>query len=125
MKRLMATTFLLFALAAVSFAQSSNLYKLTSTDNADVVLKIMNDELKLTQEQFSAVRDLLYGSAKSQAEQYARKENQSGQNLEVIVTRQTQHIEGNLKQILGDAGFAAYTKKKASIEERVKAILKN
>jgi hypothetical protein len=125
MKRLMATTFLLFALASISFAQSSNLYKLTSTDKADVVLKIMNDELKLTQEQFSAVRDLLYGSAKSQMEQYARKDNQSGQNLEVIVTRQTQHIEGNLKQILGDAGFAAYTKKKASIEERVKAILKN
>ncbi len=126
MKKILATSslFLLFAVAA--FAQtSSDLFKMQSATDAEIVLKALATELKLEGDQFAKVREILSKSALSQQEQAQRKENQNPEMESMILNRQTLHIEANLKGVLGEEKFKLYETAKAKIAQQVKSMRKN
>lgn len=128
MKKLFTTFSLLVAFVAFSFAGNSTLYAFTKTEDADAVLKVLNAELTLTQTQFTQVRDLLYGSARSQSELLKSEKGKDPVYAEAVVTRQSAHIEANLKSLIGEDKYKIYDSKKADIEKKVaevKSKLKN
>lgn len=122
MKKLLSIATLVLFGATVAFAQESfQLYKFNSQRDAEKVLKVLNAELKLNAEQYKTVEDLLFKSAQSQVELYAKEQNKDIHMVEMIVTRNTRHIEGNLQSILGEKLFKSYTDKKAAIVKSVQA----
>lgn len=126
MKKFLATStfFILFAVAA--FAQTgSDLYKMKTAADAEIVLKALAAELRLEGNQFALVREILTKSATSQQEQAQRKENLTPEMESMIVTRQTLHIETNLKNVIGEEKFKQYELAKAKIAEQVKNLRKN
>jgi hypothetical protein len=126
MKKILATStfFILFAIAA--FAQTtSDLYKMKSATDAEIVLKALSSQLNLTGDEFSKVREILTKSALSQSEQAQRKENQTPEMENMILTRQTLHIETNIKGVIGEEKFRLYESLKAKITEQVKGLRKN
>jgi hypothetical protein len=127
MKRLFATSVMVLAFAAAIFAQKSfNLYNFDNTKSADAVIKVLNNELLLTPDQFTKVRDLLYASAKGQAELKQNKDaGNTAQQQDAMVTRQTMHIEGNLKAILGEDKYKRYEAIKPTLEQKLKDLPKN
>ena len=109
MKRIFATSVLFLALAVGAFAQSStNLFKMTSVEDADLVLKVLTTDLHLDPAVHGQVRELLQKSAKSQAEQMMRMQSKDEQMESAIVTRQSLHIETNLKNIIGEDKYKQY-----------------
>lgn len=127
MKKTFVSAFLILFASAALLAQTSqsNLFKFRNVQDADVVLKALNSELKLTAEEFPKVQNLLNTSAQSQETLYAKPENKDQQMVDVIVTRQSNHIEANLKEILGATKYKQYVDAKATIEQKVKLALKN
>lgn len=126
MKKILSTSvfFILFAVAA--FAQTqSDLYKMKSATDAEIVLKAMAAELKLEGEQFAKVREILTKSAISQQEQAQIKENNTPGMESMIVNRQSLHIEANLKGVLGEEKYKLYETSKAKIAEQVKGMKKD
>lgn len=123
----MTTLFFAVAFTVLTFAQgSSQLYRMTTKQQADAVVSVLNTELKLSAEQTAQVRDIIYGSLKGQAE-VMRPElspNDVAQN-NALLERQTLHIEGNLKSIVGDEKYKAYETAKPSLQAKVQAALKN
>lgn len=120
MKKLFSITMLVLFGAAVAFAQESfQLYKFNSQRDAEKVLKALNAELKLNAEQYKSVEDLLFKSAQSQVELYAKEQNKDVHMVDMIVTRNTRHIEGNLQNILGEKLYKTYNDKKAAITKAV------
>jgi hypothetical protein len=115
MKKLF-TTIICAAFAVVSFAQSSNLFNMKSADDADKVLKVIASELKLEGESFTKVREILVKSAESQAELAARKEFATPDMQAAIVTRQTAHIDVNLKGVLTEAQYQTYLTSKEKMQ---------
>ncbi len=127
MKKIFASAFLLLAFAAMSFGQQAySLYKLSGGQaDADIVLKAMSIELKLTEAEFPKVKELITTSARSQAELFSKPESKNPETAAMIVNRQTNHIEANLKNILGEDRFKKYTEVKAAIEAKAKELGKN
>ena len=128
MKKLLTTFTLIVTLVAFSFAGNSTIYAFTKIEDADAVLKVLNTELTLTQTQFTQVRDLLYGSARSQAELLKTEKGKDPVYADAVIIRQTAHIEANLKSLVGEDKFKIYQSKKADIEKQVaelKSKLKN
>ena len=126
MKKLFATTLILLSVIAFSFAQqtvASDFYLMKNTHDAELVLKAINNELKLSETTFAQVRDLLFTSAKSQAEQITP--TIETERVNIIKTRQTAHIENQLKTILGLDKFNIYQQKKAAMDTKLKELKKN
>ena len=126
MKKLFATTLILLSIIAFSFAQqtvASDFYLMKNTHDAELVLKAINNELKLSETTFAQVRDLLFASAKSQAEQITP--TIETERINIIKTRQTVHIENQLKTILGLDKFNIYQQKKAAMDTKLKELKKN
>jgi hypothetical protein len=126
MKKIFATStiFILFAVAA--FAQTqSDLYKMKTASDAEIVLKALSSQLNLTGDEFAKVREILNKSALSQQEQAARKENQTPEMESMILNRQTMHIETNLKGVIGEEKYKLYESLKVKIAEQVKSLRKN
>ena len=126
MKKLFATTLILLSVIAFSFAQqtvASDFYLMKNTHDAELVLKAINNELKLSETTFAQVCDLLFASAKSQAEQITP--TIESERVNIIKTRQTAHIENQLKTILGLDKFNIYQQKKAAMDTKLKELKKN
>lgn len=101
------------------FAQSGNsLYKFTSERQADILLKAISSEFKTTEAEFVKINELMSGSARSQVEQYQQEAAKDVNMVEMIVNRQTRHIEANLEQILGADKFKEYQKALPAIEKK-------
>ncbi|MFN8286041.1 MAG: hypothetical protein U0V74_04770 [Chitinophagales bacterium] len=127
MKKIFASAFLIMAFAAMSFGQQAyNLYKLSGgAAEADLVLKAMNIELKLTDAEFPKVKELITASARSQQELFTKPESKNPETATLIVQRQTTHIESNLKNILGEDRYKKYLEVKPAIEAKAKELGKN
>lgn len=127
MKKIFSSALLVLLFSAVSFAQTStySLYKFNSTAESDIVLKALNLELKFSEAEFAKVQDILNASARSQSELYKLPDNKNPENITLIVNRQTMHIEGNLKNIIGEDRYKKYIAAKASIEAKAKELGKN
>ena len=126
MKKLFATTLILLSVIAFSFAQqtvASDFYLMKNTHDAELVLKAINNELKLSETTFAQVCDLLFASAKSQAEQITP--TIESERVNIIKTRQTAHIENQLKTILGLDKFNIYQQKKAAMDTKLKELKKS
>lgn len=126
MKKTIACILLTFILY-IAFAQNtSSLYRITTRQQADIVLKAISTEVNLTNDEFSQLRDLLYASASGQEEISKQPGGNTQQTIESIVIRQTLHIEENMKNLIGADKFKLYQTKKAAIEKRAQTIsLKN
>lgn len=127
MKKIFASAFLMLAFAAISFAQTGTpLFQFTKGQaDADIVLKAISLEIKLSDTEFPAVRELLSKSAASQVELFGKPENKDPEQAKLIWMRQTAHIEGNLRNILGEDKFKLYQDHKAAIEAKAKELGKN
>ncbi len=127
MKKIFSSALLVLLFSAVSFAQTStySLYKFNSTAESDIVLKALNLELKFSEAEFAKVQDILNASARSQSELYKLPDNKNPENITLIVNRQTMHIEGNLKNIIGEDRYKKYVAAKATIEAKAKELGKN
>lgn len=124
MKKLILSFFAVAMIAVSATAQSSfQLYKFTESKQADVVLKVLSSELKLNDNQFSSIKQLIMGSAQSQIEQYKSELAKNPEHVANIVRRQSTHIEGNLKNILGEDKYKIYESSKSGIEKKVQEML--
>jgi hypothetical protein len=126
MKKSILSFVFVAAFAMVAFAQqSTELYKFSTPADAEKVLKVLNTELKLSPNDFALVRNLLEKSALSQSE-FAKTENaKDAATAKVILERQTRHIEGNLKNIIGEDRYNAYELAKPAITKKVADFGKN
>ncbi|MCW5907439.1 MAG: hypothetical protein KIS94_06245 [Chitinophagales bacterium] len=126
MKKFITTSVLFVAFAVAAMAQTqSDLFKMTTEADADVVLKVLSTELKLSTEEFSKVREILVKSAQSQAQSLQDKNLNTPEMQVNVLRRQTLHIETNLKTILGEEKFKAYEAAKTKLTEQVKGNRKN
>ncbi len=124
MKKLILSLFAIAIIAVSVNAQSSfQLFKFTESRQADVVLKVLSSELKLSDSQFSSIKQLIMGSAQSQVEQYKSELAKNPEHVANILRRQTTHIEGNLKTILGEDKYKIYEGSKAGIEKKAQEML--
>lgn len=126
MRKLLTATLITFSVMAFSFAQqtvASDFYLMKTQKDAEYVLKAINLELHLSETEFNKVKELLFASAKSQGEQL--QSNTDTERLNIIKTRQTAHIESNLKSIIGLDKYNIYLNKKAAIEAKLKELKKN
>ena len=122
MKKLFTTLLTITIFTAFSFAQQqSGLFLFKNPTKADVVLKVLHGELKLTESQFTQIRDLIMSSAKSQAELFKTPENQTPEMTRAIEMRQTTHIEENMKNIMGADKFKIYQEKKTELAAKVQS----
>ena len=122
MKKSIATLLLFVLVTATTFAQQTNsLYRFTSKEQAEVVVKAIDAELQLNEKVLSNVRELIYASAESQKEMSARGENTNASAIEEIVRRQTMHIEQNMKTLIGEEKFTLYLQKKSAIEKKLQS----
>lgn len=120
MKKLFAT--LLIMIAIITFTTAQNgfvLYKMTNTGEVEIVLKTLTHELKLSEPEVNKVRELLYESAKGQAELFQKPQNSTPEAIQNIVRRQTGHIEGSLEEIIGGDKFKKYLQVKPTIEKKL------
>ena len=127
MKKLLTTALLALSVIAYSFAQQTvadDFYLMKTQKDAEFVLKAINMELHLNEPDFAKVQDVLFASAKSQGEQFASTPAPDAERTNIIKTRQTAHIENNLKVILG-AKYNVYLDNKAKIEANLKTLKKN
>lgn len=126
MKKCITTSvlFVAFVIAAIAQAQS-DLFKMTTEADADVVLKVLSTELKLNHEEFSKVREILVKSAQSQAQSLQDKNLNTPEMQVTVLKRQTLHIEANLKNVLGEEKYKSYEAAKAKLAEQVKGMRKN
>jgi hypothetical protein len=123
MKKLLTTAIILFAVMAFSFAQqtvASDFYLMKTQQDAEQVLKAINSELHLAEAEYAKVKELLVTSSKSQEEQL--KSFTEAERLNIIKTRQTAHIENNLRGIVGVDKYNIYLNKKADIEAKLKSL---
>lgn len=126
MKKILATSTLFILFATVALAQNqSDLYRMKTATDAEIVLKALSSQLNLSGDEFAKVREILTKSATSQGEQAQRKENHTPEMENMILTRQTLHIETNLKSVIGVEKFKLYETSKAKILEQVKSLRKN
>ncbi len=126
MKKLLTTALITFSVMAFSFAQqtvASDFYLMKTQQDAEYVLKALNQELHLSETDFNKVKELLLTSAKSQQEQF--RLSPDAERISIIKTRQTASIENNLKRIIGEDKYKIYQNKKASIEASLKGLNKN
>lgn len=118
-------TILLFFLffSSICFAQQgSSLYRFTGKEQAEKVSKVLHEELQLSEESFTEMKELLIGSAESQMEMTQLPENTNPSSIENMVRRQTVHIEQNMKTIIGEEKFKMYLEKKGAIEKKTQSI---
>ncbi len=126
MKKLMFTTLLLLAVTVATFAQSSfKLFRFTNLAQAELVLKSIGSEVKLTAAQTDQIRTLFTQNVTHQAEIFDKAENTQGDRYNMYMTRQTGHLEGNLRTILGEETYKQYEAAKPAIEAKVLASTKN
>ena len=126
MKKLLTTALVTFSVVAFSFAQqtvASDFYLMKTQQDAEYVLKALNQELHLSETDFNKVKELLLTSAKSQQEQF--RLSPDAERISIIKTRQTASIENNLKRILGEDKYKIYQNNKARIEASLGAAKKN
>ncbi len=125
MKKLLTTAFVTLSVIAFSFTQqtvASDFYLMKTQKDAEYVLKALNLELKLSEQEFTKVKELLFVSAKSQEEQL--KSLTDAERLNIIKTRQTAHIENGLRTIIGLDKYNIYLNQKASLETKLKELKK-
>lgn len=121
MKRVIVTTMFCFGLNFLFAQQITDLYKFNSQVDAERVITILKNELKLSSDEFIAVSELLLVSAKSQIELSGKEQNKDAYEASTILRRQTQHIEANLQNIIGVERFKLYQSQKSAIEAKTKA----
>ncbi len=121
MKRVIVTTIFCFGLNFLFAQQITDLYKFNSQVDAERVITILKNELKLSSDELSAVSELLLASAKSQIELSGKEQNKDAYEASTILRRQTQHIEANLQNIIGVERFKLYQSQKSAIEAKTKA----
>jgi hypothetical protein len=90
-----------------------------NNQEAGIVLNIINGELKLTEETYTKLKHMLEASALSQSEQLANSQL-AQEKIDVMVMRQTNHIEANLKAMIGEAQYNLYLQKKADMVTKLK-----
>lgn len=123
MKSISATLIAMLIVVLSANAQSaSTLYKFTDLKKSEAVLKVLSSELKLSESDFDKVKLLIQGSATSQMEQYKSDLSKDPDHVANIVRRQTVHIEGNLRNIIGEDKFKQYETLKASIEKKAQEL---
>lgn len=110
-----------FGLNFLFAQQITDLYKFNSQVDAERVITILKNELKLSSDEFIAVSELLLVSAKSQIELSGKEQNKDAYEASTILRRQTQHIEANLQNIIGVERFKLYQSQKSAIEAKTKA----
>ena len=128
MQKLLSTTVIMFAVIASSFAQqtvASDFYLMKTPKDAENVLKAINLELHLSETEYAKLKDLLSASQKSQAEQFAETPAPNVDRTNVIKTRQTAHIESNLKALVGSDKYNIYVRTKPAIEAKLIELKKN
>lgn len=121
MKKILSAIIFLMSAISINAQQVSNLYQFSSVSKAETVANILKSELKLSNNEFNKVQELLTASAQSQIELSTKDINRDTQEAATIVRRQTTHIESNLQLIIGDVKFKEYQKKKAIIEVKAKS----
>lgn len=105
--------------AVTLFAQTGNtLYKFTNERQADYLLKAISLNFKMTDSESAKIMEVLQGSARSQVEQYQQESGKDANMVDMIVNRQTRHIEANFEQILGADRFKEYQKALPSIQTK-------
>lgn len=122
MQKLIATAVILLT-ALFSFAQqtvSSDFYAMKNTQEAAIVLNIINSELSLSAEAQTKLKHLLEASAQSQAEQLAFSPA-SQERVNVMLMRQSNHIEANLKAMITEEQYNMYLRKKADMVVKLTA----
>lgn len=122
MQKLIATTVILLT-ALFSFAQqtvSSDFYAMKNTQEAAIVLNIINSELNLSTEAQTKLKHLLEASAQSQAEQLGFSPA-SQERVNVMLMRQSNHIEANLKAMITEEQYNMYLRKKADMVVKLTA----
>lgn len=105
---------------AVYAQDAANFYKFTSVQEADKVITVLTTQLKLNAKESSAVAELIKTSAQSQVEQYKLEQNKDVNMVNMIVSRQTRHIEANLKNIIGEERFRLYETNKTKYAAQAK-----
>lgn len=126
MKKLMFTTLLVLAVTVATFAQSSfKLFRFTNVAQAELVLRSIGSEVQLTAAQTEEIRTLFTQNAAHQAEIFDKAENTQGERYDMFMKRQTGHLEGNLRNILGEETYKKYEAAKPAIEAKVQAATKN
>lgn len=119
MKSISATLIaLLFMTLSMNAQSASQLYKFTDLKKSEAVLKALSSELKLSESDFDKVKLLIQGSAQSQMEQFKSELAKDPDHVANIVRRQTTHIEGNLRNIIGEDKFKQYESLKPAIEKK-------
>ncbi len=122
MQKLIATAVILLT-ALFSFAQqtvSSDFYAMKNTQEAAIVLNIINSELNLSTEAQTKLKHLLEASAQSQAEQLGFSPA-SQERVNVMLMRQSNHIEANLKAMITEEQYNMYLRKKADMVVKLTA----
>lgn len=122
MQKLIATAAILLTVL-FSFAQqtvSSDFYAMKNTQEAGIVLNIINSELNLSAEAQTKLKHLLEASAQSQSEQLAFSPA-SQERINVMLMRQTNHIEANLKAMVTPEQYNTYLRKKADMVVKLTA----
>ena len=119
---ILAITASLIVSAVAQQTQAGDFYLMRNSGDAAIVLKAINMELKLSEDAYKQVKDLLDRSAASQQE--ILKKHDDPETLNATKARQTAHIEGNLESILG-VQFAEYQLKKAAIVAHWAGVKKN
>jgi Spy/CpxP family protein refolding chaperone len=122
MQKLIATAAILLTVL-FSFAQqtvSSDFYAMKNTQEAGIVLNIINSELNLSAEAQAKLKHLLEASAQSQSEQLAFSPA-SQERTNVMLMRQSNHIEANLKAMITPEQYNTYLRKKADMVVKLTA----
>ncbi|MBK7149474.1 MAG: hypothetical protein IPH78_11795 [Bacteroidetes bacterium] len=123
MKSISATLIaLLFMTLSMNAQSASQLYKFTDLKKSETVLKALSSELKLSESDFDKVKLLIQGSAQSQMEQFKSELAKDPDHVANIVRRQTTHIEGNLRNIIGEDKFKQYESLKPAIEKKAQEL---
>ena len=128
MQKLLSSAVIIFTVIAYSFAQqtvASDFYLMKTSKDAENVLKVINSEMHLSETEYTKLKDLLLVSQKSQAEQFAETPAPNAERTNVIKTRQTAHIESNLKAFVGSDKYNIYVRTKPAIEAKLIELRKN
>ncbi len=116
MKGIFATVILFMVITTGAFAQTSNdLFKMRNAEDADLVLKVLTNDLSLPADVHGTLRDILQKSAKSQQDQMARMQTKDANMESAIIARQTAHIETNMKNLIGEEKYKLYEQLKEKI----------
>lgn len=125
MKKIITTAVLTLGLFIFCVAQeNTGLYLFKKAEHGEAVVKMLNIELKLPDDQLAKVRSLISNNAKNQVELFKNPENNKPEMVKVIEARSTATIEGTLKSIIGLDKYNQYLQKKADIVKKVKLLEK-